>query len=140
MIVAAFAMTLGLIGIDDAAALGRGDAYHEIEIVLFGQLRPAIDDMAVVLGWSGVARTVVHTIVIEKYAKDFMTTFQSRPGKQIRSICCLVSIGPFVNHNTELHLRFPHIIFDLKVRLRNGYESKRSRYNENLSSYRYGTW
>jgi hypothetical protein len=48
---------------------------YEVKIVLFGQFRPTVDDVAIVLWWSSQASAVVDTVVVEKDAITFVSIF-----------------------------------------------------------------
>jgi hypothetical protein len=53
------AVALHLPLVDDAAALRGGDADHHVEVVLLGKLRPAVDDVTVVLRRRGQPRRLL---------------------------------------------------------------------------------
>ena len=92
-------VALGLAVVDDAAALGRGNAHHQVEVVLLRELAPAVDHVAVVLGRRGQAGAVVDPVVVEEDAKDLVSLLQCRLGEQIGAVRGLMLVRPFVDLN-----------------------------------------
>jgi len=67
--------------------------------VFLGQLRPAVDDVAVILWRRGQTSGVVDTVMIEEDAEDLVALRQHRLGKLIGGVGRLVRVGTFANQN-----------------------------------------
>ncbi len=97
------AVALGFAVVDDAAALGRGNAEDEVEVILLCQRHPPVDHVAVVLRRRGEPGTVLHTVVIEEHAKDLVPLFQCGLGEMVGRVGRLVLIGPLVYLDCQFH-------------------------------------
>ena len=102
-VVAVLALTFGLVFIQNAAPLRGGDAHHQVEVVLFGQLRPLLGDVAIILRRYRKTCRVVYAVVVEEHTENFMALGQRRLGKLISGISCLVLVRAFVYLNTYFH-------------------------------------
>ncbi len=89
----------------DAAPQRRGDADDEVDAVFLGELGPAHDDVAVVLRRLGQPRRVVDAVVVEKDAMDLVPLGEGGLAEQVSGVAGLVLVGPFVDEDSELHVR-----------------------------------
>ena len=91
----------GLVGVENAAALRRGHADHEIDPLFGGQIAPQHLHVAIVPWRYAEARAVVDPVVIEEDAKDLVSALDRGDGETVGRIGRLVRVGSFVDENPE---------------------------------------
>jgi len=87
----------------DAPAQRGRHANHQVDVMVFRQFCPAVDDVAVILRRLGEPVRVVHTVVIKEHALNLVSFFNRGLREQVRRVRRLMRIRPLVDQNTQLH-------------------------------------
>ena len=94
-----------LVSLFGASRRGRfNPSENGTHAVLLGELRPALDHVAVVLRRLGEPRRVVHAVVIEEHAENLVAAGQYRLRELEGGIGGLVCVGAFVDQNCKFHV------------------------------------
>src|SRR3990167_8123444 len=78
---AAGCITLGFLGVENAAAQGGGNAHHAVESLGADEVAPFAGQIQLILGADHVARGSVHAVLREKQPDDLVPASQYRLGE-----------------------------------------------------------
>ena len=96
-IVGVFTIAFGFIRISDTTALGSCNTKYQVKVMRLGQFRPAVDDIAIILRWSGQTCAVIYAIVVEEDTKTLVSLLQGSLCEVVSSVRCFVGVGTFTN-------------------------------------------
>jgi len=94
----------GKVALGDAATQAGGDADHQIDLVILGQLLPVLGHVAVVAGRLAQFGGVVDAVVIEEHPEDLVALVQGRLAELEGAVGGLMVVGTLVDQNGEFHL------------------------------------